>query len=132
MLDFLKAGSKNDNGKEALNAMNDLMDTIISQAFSAARRQGINAPGKVLTLSNRLMIELKDLLDPDQQKPTEQSYAMTAAQLGRIEALLAVIDDRPFVLKGREFIFKEGKDKGNFADWLRQVVEAGERIKGNG
>lgn len=128
-LDILKAGaSENDNGKEALSAMNDLMDNLISQAFSAARRQGINTPGKVLTLSNRLMVELKELLDPAPKK-TVKAYPMTEAQLNRIEKLLAVASNRPFDLAGEKVRYKDGADIRSFTAWLHGIIEAADDIK---
>lgn len=123
------------NGKnedDPLDTLNTMMSGIISKVINEANRKGHIVPSTVLTQSNRLMVQIKKILNPEPEAPAEQKYTMTAAQLQRIEVLLQAIDDRPFILKGKELIFKEGKNKGDFADWLRRVVEAGERIKGNG
>lgn len=124
--------NKPQSGDDTLDTVNMMMSGIIRKVVDEANRQGQIIPASILTQSNKLMVQIKKILDPEPAAPAEQKYAMTAAQLGRIEALLEAIDDRPFVLKGKELIFREGKNKGDFADWLRQVVEAGERIKGNG
>ena len=122
--------SKNDD--DTLDTVNTMMSGIISKVINEANRKGHIVPATVLTQSNRLMVQIKTILNPEPAAPAEKKYAMTAAQLERIEVLLQAIDERPFVLKGKELIFKEGKNKGDFADWLRHVVEAGERIKSNG
>lgn len=120
------------NDDDTLDTVNTMMSGIISKVINEANRKGQIVPSAVLTQSNRLMVQIKKILNPEPAAPAEQKYTMTAAQLGRIEALLEAIEARPFILKGREFIFKEGMDKGDFGDWLRRVVEAGERIKSNG
>lgn len=120
------------NDDDTLDTVNTMMSGIISKVINEANRKGQIVPSAMLTQSNRLMVQIKKILNPEPEAPAEQQYTMTAAQLGRIEALLEAIEARPFILKGRELIFKEGKGKNDFGDWLRQVVEAGERIKGNG